>query len=198
MCDTLNSIEIILLIIIAIFIIMLIVLYLGIRITSNLEKLGPKLTFNLKIEILSKIKIYEYNYPQIDKKEKDKYEEQMDIKEIYTIIKPSLKILLDFFKKVLKSFEIKKLYFHLDFGLDSYVDTAKYVGYMWAALVFLNSLSENIDLSVQPIFTQPLFDFNGNLDVKFKLIDIIIPSMKLLLNKDVRKLIKKIRSKKND
>lgn len=198
MCDTLNSIEIILLIIIAIFIIILIVLYLGIRINSNLEKLGPKLTFNLKIEILSKIKIYEYKYPQIDKKENDKYEEQMDIKEIYTIIKPSLKILLDFFKKVLKSFEIKKLYFHLDFGLDSYVDTAKYVGYMWAALVFSNSLSENIDLSVQPIFTQPLFDFNGNLDVKFKLIDIIIPAMKLLLNKDVRKLIKKIRGKKND
>lgn len=182
-------------ILIAIIIIILILLYLGVRIIASWEKVGPKLEFDFKILIFSKIKLYHIEYPSNKgnnepKKDEDEEDKNHDIKNILKLAKPTINPFIEFFKKILYTIQVKEMENHLNFGMDSYVDTAKYVGYMWAILVFPNTLFKNTNLSVEPNFTEPIFDFKGECDIKINLLKIISPTITLLKNKDVRKLIK--------
>lgn len=199
---TLTILEIIAIIIIVILLIIAIVLYLGIRVKGNWEKIGSELELNLDILLFSKFNIFNISYPEKEEQEEEKSENEkedggFDIKKYLDDIKPSVDPLLRFFKSFLNSIEVKKLQNYLDFGLDSYVDTAKYVGYMWSILVFPNSMFKNAKLSVNPCFNESKIDFKGNVDIKINLLKLVIPAIRLIADKNIRNLIKKIRSSDN-
>ena len=181
-------------ILICIVAIILIILYLGVTIIAEWQKTGSKLEFEVKVLILSKIKIYSMEYPSKNiEKEDKKDDEKSSRKDILKSLKPTVKPLMEYFKKFLKSLQVKKLENHVNLGLDSYVSTAKYVGYLWTIFVIPNSLFENANLTAEPNFDESIVDFNGECDIKINLLKIILPTVILLKNKDVRNLIKTFR-----
>lgn len=179
-------------ILIAILLIIFIFLYIGIDLIGDFQKEESELTFNLKILIFSKIKVYSINYPK-EKNDDDSKKENKERNITFNLIKPCIKPLLTFLKSMIKSMSVRKLESHLDFGLPSYVSTAKYTGYMWALLVLPNTILNNTNLTLTPCFNKTILDFKGSVDIRIKLLKIIIPLFKLIGNKDIRKLIKEVR-----
>lgn len=185
-------------IILIIILFIIILLYLGVRIAFIYDKTGSKFEGCLKILILKKIKVYSTHYP---KKEKDDDEDdekedssKPDPRELLEAAKPCL----GYFKEFLKSFtgciNISKLENHLIFGLDSYVDTAKYIGYIWSLLIIVNSSHKNARLSAEPSFNGSILDAKGENLLDINLLKIIPPAVKLISKKEVRNLIKVFRN----
>ena len=192
----LNILAMIILIII-IFIIFL--LYIGVKISLIYDKTGSKLKGCLKILISKKIKVYSLEFPSKDENVEDEDDgedesEGKNIKEIVELAKPcfeDFKIFLESFNKCIK---VKKLENHLVFGLDSYVDTAKYIGYIWSLLLILNNSHENARLSAEPSFNGSVFDMNGINELDINLLKIIPPAIKLISKNEVRELIRGVRN----
>ena len=192
----LNILAMIILIII-IFIIFL--LYIGVKIALIYDKTGSKLKGCLKILIFKKIKVYSLEFPSKDKKEEDEDDEEDEsegksVKEIFKLAEPcfeDFKIFLESFNRCIK---VKKLDNHLIFGLDSYVDTAKYIGYIWSLLLIINNSHKNARLSAEPSFNGSIFDMKGNNELDINLIKLIPPVIKLISKNEVRDLIRGVRN----
>ena len=189
--------SILLMIILIIILFIIILLYIGVRITLIYDKTGRELKGCLKILILKKIKVYSLDFPSEDEDEsedEEEFEEDEDegksLKEIFELAKPCF----EDFKKFLESFanciKVKTLKNHLVFGLDSYVDTAKYIGYIWGLLSIVNNAHENARLSAEPSFNGSVFDLNGVNEIDINLLKIIPPAITLILKKEVRTLIR--------
>lgn len=182
--------------ILVIILIIIIILHIGVRIIANWQKVGSKLEFSIIIQFLSRFTIYSLQYPSIDSnnENKKKYDDE-SIRDILGYVKNSWCLIMDFFKKFLSSLKVDKLENHLNFGLDSYVSTAEYVGYLWSIFVIPNSLFENAILSVEPNFNEAIIDFKGECNIKINLLKIIIPTITLLQDKNIRNIIKKTKKK---
>lgn len=160
---------------------------------GSIEKEESNLTFDFKVLLFSKITLYKTEYPKVGKEKKDDEKEKEKRKIDFKTVTPSIGSLLDFMKCFFKSLKVRKLEGCLLFGLPSYVDTAKYVGYMWAFLVVPNSTLENTSLTVTPCFTKSVIDFKGKIDVRINLAKLVVPGLKLLSNRNVRKLIREVK-----
>lgn len=185
-------------IILIIIIFIIILLYIGVKIALIYDKTGSKLKGCLKILILKKIKVYSLEFPSKDEKEEDEEEEDesegKNIKKIFELAKPcfeDFKIFLESFNKCIK---VKRLDNHLVFGLDSYVDTAKYIGYIWSLLIIINNSHENARLSAEPSFNGSVFDMNGVNELDINLLKLIPPVVKLISKEEVQKLIRGVRN----
>lgn len=200
-----NLIGNILLIILILLILLIILLYLGIRISLKYEKTDSKLIGSVNISILNYITIFKKEIPtkkdKIDskKKETDSKNNKTDYK---TLLKESKKILkptIKFIKNILKCIKIYKIENHFELGLDSYVDTAKYIGYIWGINSILNTLLKPCNLTAIPIFEKPTINAKGTIDIKINVIKIIPKLIQFILIKDVRNFIKIIlKERKND
>lgn len=181
---------IILIIILFIFILLLV----GIKISLNYVKTGSELKGCLKILIFKKIKVYTANYPSQDndedEDEEDKERKQRDIKKIIDLAKPCFEDLKLFLKSVLDTCTIKKIENHLIFGMTSYADTGKYIGMIWAALSVVNPMHEKLKLSAEPSFTGFVLDGHGDNELDIYPLKMIVPTVRLISKKDVRKLIR--------
>ncbi len=169
-------------------------LYLGIRIILKYEKIGSNINGTLKILILNKITILSREYPSEKKEEeeKDEEEEKKDYLVKY-LLKESLSIinhLKELIKKLLKSIKVYSLQNHIKLGLTSFVNTAEYIGYLWAILTIPNSLIEPCELTAEPYFGDPVIDGYGHIDIKINLLKVIGPVVSFLLVKEVRNFIK--------
>ena len=185
-------------IILIIILFIIILLYLGIRIIFIYDKTGPKFQGCLKIFILKKINVYTTHFPDKDddedEEDEDKEHKKRDIKKILKLAKPCLGYIKEFLESFTKHIHVKKLENHLIFGLDSYADTAKYIGYIWSVLIILNSSHENARLSAEPSFNGSIFDANGDNELDVNLLMLIVPAIKLISKKEVRMLIKEVRN----
>lgn len=179
--------------IIIVFIIAL--LYFGIRISLIYDKTGSKLKGCLQIFILRKIKVYSSNQPSSKDKDEDTDEEKTDrnIKQLFKIAKPCFGHFKIFLKSFMKCIRVQKLENHLIFGMDSYTDTAKYIGYIWGFIVIVNSTHKNARLSAEPSFNGSIFDVKGTNELEINLLKLIPPILKLISKKEVRTLIKEVR-----
>ncbi len=188
----LNILGMIILIII-LFIILL--LLFGIRISLEYIKNGSEFKGCIKILIFKKIKIYTLNFPTKDKnKEKDKEDEKeekdRDIKKLFNLAKPCLRDLLDYLKTVIKSISIKNIQNHLIFGMASYADTGKYIGIIWGVFSIINTFDKNLKLSAQPSFAGSVLDAKGVNEFEIYPLKIVVPTVRLILKKEVRQLIR--------
>ena len=93
----------------------------------------------------------------------------------------------------MKCIRVQKLENHLIFGMDSYTDTAKYIGYIWGFIVIVNSTHKNARLSAEPSFNGSIFDVKGTNELEINLLKLIPPILKLISKKEVRTLIKEVR-----
>jgi len=183
-------------IILIIILFIIILLYIGVKIAFTYDKTGSKFKGCLKILILKKIKIYSLEFPSQNKEKEDNEEEESerDIKELFELAKPCLKYLKDFLKSFVKCISITKLENQLILGLDSYVDTARYIGYIWGAIAIINSSHKNARLSAQPCFTESKIDARGINELDINVLKLIPPAIKLISKKEVRELIKGVRN----
>lgn len=172
-------------VLIIIILIILIFLKLGVDLEGNFEKKGADLRFEYKILIFSRLKVYSDEFPN-EKRDKEDKDRKIDFK----VIEPCIKPFLNFLESLFKSLGVRKLEGHLDLGLSSYVSTARCVGYMWAFLVFPNSYLDNTNLTVAPHFDETIIDFEGHVDVNINLLKLVIPIIRLILDRNVLKLIK--------
>lgn len=189
--------NILLMIILIIIIFIIILLYIGVKIAFIYDKKGSKLKGCLKILILKKIKVYSLEFPsKDDKKDEDKDDEEKDrdVKKIFELAKPCFEDFKEFLKSFTKCIHIAKLENHLIFGLDSYVDTAKYIGYIWSLIVIVNSTHENARLTAEPSFTGSVLDAKGKNELDINILKLIPPAIKLISKKEVRNLIRGVRN----
>ena len=187
--------------IIILFIIIL--LYFGVKISLIYDKKGPELEGCLQISILRKIKVFSKDFLSSqpnkteDKKDEEEKEEEEseedkkdDKKELFKLAKPCFGHFKTFLISAMKCIRVEKLENHLIFGMDSYVETAKYIGYIWSLMIIVNSSHKNAKLSAQPSFNGSILDGNGDNELEINILKLIPPVIRLVLKKEVRTLIK--------
>ncbi len=196
--------NILLMIISIIILFIIILLYFGVKISLIYDKKGPELEGCLQISILRKIKVFSKDFlsSQPAKKEDKKDEEEPkeeeesgedkkdDKKELFKLAKPCFSHFVEFLKSAMKCIRVEKLENHLIFGMDSYVETAKYIGYIWSLMIIVNSSHKNAKLSAQPLFNGSILDGNGDNELEINILKLIPPVIRLVLKKEVRTLIK--------
>ena len=183
-------------IILIIILFIIILLYIGVRIALIYDKKGSELKGCLKILILKKIKIYSIDFPSQDKDEEEEEEDESDekkdgdMKKIFELAKPCFEDFKIFLKSFVKCIKIKKLRNHLIFGLDSYADTAQYIGYIWGLFIIVNDAHENARLSAEPSFNGSVLDAEGINELDINILKLIPPIVRLICKKEVRTLIR--------
>ena len=176
-----------------ILIIILITLLLGIKISLTYTKSDENFKGHLKILILKRINIYTLEFPSNDNDdEKKDNENEKDYKKISNLIKPCIKDLINYLKRILKTMKITKIQNHIIFGLDDFADTGKYIGIIWAILSIINQFDENMKLSAEPSFSGFKLNGHGENNVEIYPLKLIIPTIQLILKKNIRKMIKGI------
>lgn len=192
--------NILLMIILIIILFIIILLFIGIKIILIYDKTGPNLKGCLKILILKKIKVYSVDFPSKDEsedsKEEDEEEEDSegDIKKIFNLAKPCLGYFKEFLNSFVKCIKVKKMDNHLIFGLDSYADTGKYIGYIWGLFTIVNDAHKNARLTAEPSFNGSVLDAKGDNEIDINILKIIPAAIRLLLKEEVRSLIKGVRN----
>ena len=195
--------NILLMIISIIILFIIILLYFGVKISLIYDKKGPELEGCLQISILRKIKVFSKDFLSSqpnkteDKKDEEEKEEEEseedkkdDKKELFKLAKPCFGHFVEFLKSAMKCIRVEKLENHLIFGMDSYVETAKYIGYIWSLMIIVNSSHKNAKLSAQPSFNGSILDGNGDNELEINILKLIPPVIRLVLKKEVRTLIK--------
>ncbi len=190
--------NILLMIILIIISFIIILLFIGVKIALIYDKSGSKLEGCLKILILKKIKVYSLEYPKEeeseelpeDEEEDDEEEDSRDLKELLDLAKPCFEDFKEFLNSFVNCIKVKKLDNHLIFGLDSYVDTAKYIGYIWSIFIIVNEAHRNARLSAEPSFNGSVFDAKGINELDINILKLIPPAIKLISKKEVRTLIR--------
>ncbi len=188
--------NILLMIILIIISFIIILLFIGVKIALIYDKKGSKLEGCLKILILKRIKVYSLEYPGEDEQEElpeyeeDEEEDSRELKEILDLAKPCFEDFKEFLSSFVDCIKIKKLNNHLIFGLDSYVDTAKYIGYIWSLFIIVNEAHKNAKLSAEPSFNGSIFDAKGINELDINILKLIPPAIKLISKKEVRTLIR--------
>ena len=192
-----------LMIISIIILFIIILLYFGVKISLIYDKKGPELEGCLQISILRKIKVFSKDFLSSqpnkteDKKDEEEKEEEEseedkkdDKKELFKLAKPCFGHFKTFLISAMKCIRVEKLENHLIFGMDSYVETAKYIGYIWSLMIIVNSSHKNAKLSAQPSFNGSILDGNGDNELEINILKLIPPVIRLVLKKEVRTLIK--------
>ena len=131
-------------------------------------------------------------------------EEEKGLKEKYEEIKPILKELIkskeelkNFLKNILKAINLKKLEGKLIIGLSDHTTTVKIASWIWSVGAIVNS-SKPTQLSVEPRFNEVITDFEGKIELKINILLLLIYSLALLNEKNIRELIKELyRQKKS-
>ena len=184
-------------IILIIILFIIILLYIGVKIAFIYDKTGSKFKGCLNILILKKIKVYSMEFPSKDEDDEEEEEDEeeddesgRDLKELFKLAKPCFKDFKEFLKSFVKCIHIKKLQNHLVFGLDSYSDTAKYMGYIWTLMGIVNASHKNAHLSGEPCFIESRIDAKGTNELEINVLKLLPPAIKLISKKEVRTLIK--------
>ena len=121
-----------------------------------------------------------------DKKSlREKYNE---IKSILQKLKLSKEELKSFLKNILKAINLKKLEGNLIIGLSDHTTTIKIASWIWSIGAIVNSKKPTL-LTVEPRFTEVIFDFEGKIELKINLLLLLIYSLILLTKKNIRELI---------
>lgn len=215
------------LIMIIALIIILIILYNGIRLFLTVEKEKGIVKYEFKVTIL-KIAIFtrkgteeiidsimpnqdedsEENEEESEsekekEKEKEDEEDKKGLKEKYEDIKPILKELKkskeelkNFLKNILKAINLKKLEGKLIIGLSDHTTTVKIASWIWSIGAIVNSSKPTL-LSVEPRFNEVITDFEGKIELKINILLLLIYSLALLTEKNIRELIKELYRQKN-
>lgn len=181
--------------IILIFLLIIIsILVVPFHICLDLYNEGFKLHGNFKLTWM-KIKIIQRDLPSKEEKKKTKEKTEFDINRIPRIISllieswPYLERILNAF---LRSTSFEKFYLNLVVGLGNPVNTAIVNGYLWSVVSLVNIIP-NTYFSIEPDFMKVRLNGYLEIDIKIKLLWIVIGFIRAYTKKPVRILFKELR-----
>lgn len=181
-------------IILIIILLIILLLIIGIKISFEYEKTGSEFKGCLKILVFKKIRVYTFRFPnEDDNEDEDREDKKRDIKKIYNLAKPCLDDLIDYLKAILNTLKITRIQNHIIFGMASFADTGMYIGMIWAVLAAINPIDKNIKISAEPSFAGSRLDASGVNQIDVYPLKLLLPTIRLLLKKDVRLLIRGVR-----
>jgi hypothetical protein len=191
-------INILIIIILVIVILLASIMMIPFHITLNLGNEGLEFKGYFKVTWM-RIKILKQEIPsKEEKKEKPEKKEKAEWN-LERIIKV-LNLFLDalpHFKKVLnaffRSFTLVRLNLDLKLGMDSPVDTAQLAGVFWSISPMVN-LIPRVSLHMRPVFMKTTFEGNLELELKLKLLWIVVESLRAITKKPVRNFINEVRA----
>ncbi|MDD2643766.1 MAG: hypothetical protein PHC65_03710 [Methanobacteriaceae archaeon] len=195
---------IILIILAIILIIIFSLLFINLHIQINYKVKNTEINAIISIKIL-KLKIFNkrFNNKQTqnelstsEEPEKNKTKTPLkdkinEIKPLIPLIKNSKKILINFLKIIRQSIKLNKFETHTSLGLYDYVDTVKIVGFL-SMLNILPNLSKKVSITTEALFGEEIIKSNGKISFKIRLFKPFLGLLKLISDKNIREIIKKI------
>ena len=185
--------NILLMIILLIIIFIFIILLFGIRLTARWMKIDSDYEGCIEILIFKKLKIYTYNLIPDDDEEDEEDDEdypEKDIKELYKLAKPCFGYFKNFLHDFLNCVTFTKFENHLIIGFSNFAKTGEYIGYIWAISAVLTKLIPNAYLKAEPSFAGEVLNVKGSANIDINLLKLIIPIIRLISKKEIRRLIK--------
>jgi hypothetical protein len=199
----------ILIVFLAILLIILFLLFNKVKITIKFNKEGKKFNSSIEIRWLffklfykdfindkvknnDKVNVNSKSDDKINVKSKNKkdiVEIFNSLKELISLIKINQKELISLIMKIIRSCNLEKFHFKLDFGFSSPYDTVMLFTNLQYIFTVAN-IYENCDLSAETNFNKEIFDFNGEILFKIRLILPFFGFLTLLSKKSGLKMIK--------
>ncbi len=148
-----------------------------------------------------RIRLFKRDIPSKEEAEEKKEEEKKEksewtierVQKVFNLFLEALPHFKKVFYAVINSFTLEKFILHLKIGMDSPVDTAQVVGVFWSISSWVN-LYPNVSLYIQPEFMKTTLDGKIELELKLKLLWIVIESLKAITKKPVRSFINEVRA----
>jgi hypothetical protein len=207
--DLLALITAILIVLAVLLVVLLLLLLVSFHISMKFCKDGGKLNGQLEVRWY-KIRFIRREFPE-EKEEKlekaidkEKLEEEpekpskprkwtlKDIKRIILLFLDSWPEFFNLFQALWKSVKLEKVNAHLILGFDSPVDTAKTVGYLWAASSVIN-ISQTVNISAEPSFVEEKIDLDGDISFKIRFLGPFLALLRMFTRKSVLKLLWELR-----
>lgn len=184
----------------------------GLKIYLNLNKKNNEFKVAIGVKWLNinifskKFKYNDENKKKIDKKpikkenkkvdenkEKSTKEKLKDFIQLYPLIKSNIIPIFDFIMICIDSIKLQRFDTDIQIGLSSFSDTATVTGYIWAFSSLLN-LSNQFNLTAEPIFTRESIDFESQIIFKIKLLKPFLGVLNLFKRKTMIKLLWNLRA----
>jgi len=185
----------IILIIILIFVCILVVPF-NILLFLNVE--GKDFSGYFKLTWM-RIRLFQKEFPdgEVNEKEtiKEDKEQKFDfarIPKIMSLLYQASPHLMRIFRAFLKSTTFEKLELKLRLGLGSPYDTVMISGYLYSLMAVMN-LIPRINLYLEPDFQKGRLEANINLNIKIKLLWIVLETIRAITKKPVRSLLNELR-----
>jgi hypothetical protein len=184
-------------IILILALILLAILLIPFHISFYIQKREMNISGYFRIRWL-KIRIIQRDIPT-EKKEEEKEvkkERKFNLEQLLKILNQFIEA-FDYIKPLipafLRSITLKNLSLDLNLGFYSPVDTAMINGYIWSISSILNKIPL-ISISTTPDFQESKLEGSFELNLKLKLLWIVIASLKAFTKKPVRDLVGSIRN----
>jgi hypothetical protein len=184
-------------IILILALILLAILLIPFHISFYIQKREMNISGYFRIRWL-KIRIIQRDIPT-EKKEEEKEvkkERKFNLEQLLKILNQFIEA-FDYIKPLipafLRSITLKNLSLDLNLGFYSPVDTAMINGYIWSISSILNNIPL-ISISTTPDFQESKLEGSFELNLKLKLLWIVIASLKAFTKKPVRDLVGSIRN----
>lgn len=183
-------------IILIILLILIGILVVPFHIHLNLYNAGFNVKGTFKLTWI-RIKLIQREIVQNKELKEEEYEKKNNfninsILKIFSLLIESWPYLKRILNAILKSTSIQTFSFNLIVGLDDAVDTAMTVGYLWALASLINIIP-NVNLSIEPDFQKEHLDASLVLNIRIRLLMIIIELIKAFTKKPVRNLFNELR-----
>jgi len=188
----------------AIIILIIILILIGIllvpfQISMNLYRRGPVNEGHFKLSWL-RIRLIHRKIPSEEKKPKKEKKERKEekkvnfnrIPKILMYLEESLPSILRIFQAFLRSVSIKRISINSIIGLESPVDTAILNGYLLGLASIINIFPKT-NFTVDPDFNKERIDGSILIEIKLRLLWIVIESLKAFTKKPVRSLFGELR-----
>lgn len=207
-----------LILLIALIIILISILYNGLKIELFSKKEKSNFEIEFKASILN-IAIFKRQYPShedkaleteeensvndeesLEVKDEESLEDSQEdksLREKFNEFKPLLNDLKnskheikEFLMSVFKDTDFKELDGYLKLGLGDYAKTARIMGWIWSFNAIANTFGEPLHLKGEATFTEEVIDFDIHAIIKLNLLLLIFHALKLVSHKNVRTLIR--------
>jgi hypothetical protein len=169
------------------------------HITLNLGNDALNLKGYFKVTWL-KIRIFKRDIPS--KEEKKEVETEKKVRAEWTFDRfirvinlfiDSLPYFENIFYALIRSITLERFNADFKLGLDSPVDTAEVAGFFWSLFPLIN-LIPKVSINMHPVFMKRTFEGNLVIELKIRLLWIVVEVLKSLTKKPVRDLINEVRA----
>ena len=186
-----------LLILVLIFLLFLLVPF---QIFLEFHKLGSNFKGNITVKWIG-IRIFQREIPDkeklkdIEEKEEEKGREfeLRKLLRILNLILESWPSIQKLFFAFIKSWSLENFSANLTLGFENPYDTAIITGYLWS-LTYPTNVLTHLNTSVTPEFNDQVLDGDLEVNVKLKLLWIVVEGVRAITKKPVRKLLQEMRS----